>query len=571
MDKDQISQIFANMAVMLEIKGENPFKVRAYENAVRVLEGMKDFEERVKSDTLTEVKGIGENLSKHIAELYNTDRMKEYEKLRKSIPEGLFEIMAIPGIGAKTVKFLYEKLEIKSIGALELTCKHGGLRKYPGYGQKTEEKILRGIAYLRRHIGQHLYSDALAAAMEIFRKIEKNKDVIRAELAGSLRRKKETIKDIDIVVSTKRPESVINFFTKMNEVEKVEAKGETKTTVVLSSGISADLRTVSDKEFPYALHHFTGSKEHNVAMRSRAQKMGYKMNEYGLYKISGKKDVLVRCENEGDIFSELKLDYIEPELRENMGEISAAEEGKLPKLLDPKEMKGVLHVHSDYSDGVSSIEEMAVAAKKMGYSYIGICDHSQSVTYAGGMSIESVKKQWKEINSLNKKLRGIKVLKGIECDILGDGALDYPEKMLNGFDFVIAAVHSRFSMSEDEMTRRIIKAVENPHVHILAHPTGRLLLTREHYKVNMHKVIDAAAENDVAIEINSNPHRLDLDWRLCPYAKSKGVKIAICPDAHSVENLEDIYYGIGIARKGWLTKEDILNTLTLKEIEGWFS
>lgn len=570
MDRHEIARTLDEMAVVFELKGDNPFKIRAYENAARVVEGMEDIEARIEAETLTEVKGIGKNLAGHITELYRTGKIREYVALRKSIPEGLFEILRIPGVGPKKVKFFYEKLHVKDIGQLELVCRAGALRKHEGFGQKTEEKILQGIAYLRRNIGQHLYSDALVAAIDVHERIKGHPSVIRSEVAGSLRRKKEVIKDIDIVAATSEPERLMDFFTGLPQVEKIDAKGETKSAVILKSGISCDLRAVTDKEFPYALHHFTGSKEHNVAMRARAQKMGMKMNEYGLFRVKGAKEELIHCRDESEIFKKLGLEYIPPELRENMGEIEAAEKGRLPRLVEEKDIKGVLHVHTNYSDGINTIEELAAFAKKRGYTYLGICDHSQTAAYAGGLKPVDIKRQWKEIDAVNKKIRGIRVIKGIESDILPDGSLDYSNEMLAQFDFVIASVHAGFNMPEDEMTKRLIKAVANPYTCILGHPTGRLLLSREGYKVDMHKVIDACAKHDVAIELNANPHRLDIDWRLIPYAKEKDVKIAICPDAHMAENILDMMFGVGIARKGWAEKKDVVNCMDVKELQLFF-
>ena len=569
MDKHEIAKTLSDMAIIFELKGENPFKIRAYENAARVVEALDDLEVRIEKDTLTEIMGIGKNLAGHVTELYKTGKIAEYEKLRKTIPEGVFGILEIPGLGPKKVKFLYEKLGVTDIGELELVCKHGSLRKHKGYGKKTEEKILHGIMYLHQNIGQHLYNHALAAALDVFDQIASSPLATRVEIAGSLRRKKEVIKDIDIVAGTKTPDKLMKFFTNLPQVERIDMSGGTKSAVILKSGISCDLRAVSDKEFPYALHHFTGSKEHNVAMRARAQKMGMKMNEYGLFKISGKTEKLIPCKDETEIFARLGLKFIPPEIRENMGEIEAAERGLLPELITEKDVKGILHVHTTYSDGVNTIAELISAARKMGYAYLGICDHSQSASYAGGLKPPDLKKQWKEIDGFNQKLKGFKVLKGIEVDILSDGTLDYPDNILAGFDFVIASVHSHFNMSEDEMTARAVKALSNPYVTILGHPTGRLLLSREPYKINMHKVIEAAAEKNVAIEINANPHRLDIDWRLIPYAKSKGVKIAICPDAHTAENMMDTMFGVGIARKGWLTPADVINTWDVQKLIKW--
>lgn len=559
MDRHEIAIILSEIAAVLEIKGENPFKIRAYENAARTVEGLTHLEELIKAENLTSIKGIGKNLADHITELYKTGRLKEYESLIKSIPEGLLEMLNIPGVGAKKVKVFWEKLGVTTIGELEYACKENRLRDLEGFGQKSQDKILQGILYLKKHEGRYLYPYALAAALPLYNALKKNKDVIRIELAGSLRRCRETVKDIDLLVSTDSPKKVMDVFTKLSDVSDVVSKGETKSAVVLKSGINADLRCVTDAEFPYALHHFTGSKEHNTAMRSRAKKMSLKMNEYGLFK--GNKNI--KCKNEAEIFEKLGLEFIPPELREDMGEIAAAEKGKLPVLIEGKDIKGMLHVHSKYSDGSSTIEELAVAAKEMGYEYIGICDHSQSAAYAGGLKPKDVTAQHKEIDAVNKKVKGITVLKGIETDILADGSLDYRDDILKKFDFVIGSVHSKFSMPEAEMTERLCKALANPYLDILGHPTGRLLLAREGYAVNMEKIIDTAAKFGKSIELNANPHRLDIDWRYGPYVKKKGVKIAICPDAHSIEGLNDIFFGVGIARKGWFTKADVINALSL--------
>lgn len=567
MDRHQIANVLYEIAAVLEIKGDNPFKIRAYENAARTVEGLSNLEELVDEGKLTAIKGIGKNLADHITELYKTGRLKEYEKVLKSVPDGLLGMLSIPGVGAKKIKVFWEKLSITNMGELEYACKENRLRDLDGFGQKSQDKILQGILYLKRHQGRHLYPYALESARPLFEALRKNKDIIRVEIAGSLRRCRETVKDIDMLASTKVSERVMDAFTRLPQVDAVVAKGETKSSVVLKSGINADLRCVTDEEFPYALHHFTGSKEHNTAMRARAKKRSMKMNEYGLFK--GNKNI--RCAGEVEIFRALRLDFIPPELREDMGEIDAAEKGKLPELIEESDIKGMLHVHTNYSDGSNSVEELAGAAQKMGYTYLGICDHSQSAYYAGGLKPAQVKKQHREIDALNKKLKGITVLKGIEADILPDGKIDYKDEVLELFDFVVASVHSKFSMTEAAMTERICKALKHPLVHILGHPTGRLLLAREAYPVDMRKVIDVAAEHGKAIELNANPHRLDIDWRLGPYVKKRGAKIAICPDAHSIEGMLDMKYGVGIARKAWFAKDDIVNAWPLDRFMKWLS
>lgn len=555
------------MAAIFELKGENPFKVRAYQNAVRIVEGLTDdLEDLIKKDELTKIKGIGSHLALHIAELVKTGKLKEYEKLRKSVPEGIFEMLRIQGLGPKKVKAIWEKLKITNVGLLEYACKENRLLELEGFGERMQEKILKGIEYLRRFEDKHLFSTAYAAALEIHRAIANHKSVVHSEISGSIRRRKELIRDIDILASSEKPGPLMNLFVSLPQVDSVTAKGDTKSSVVLKSGIACDLRVVSDKEFPFALHYFTGSKEHNVVMRTLAKKNGIKMNEYGLFK--GTK--LVACKSEAEIFERLGLTFIPPELREDQGEIEAAAKGKLPELLSPDDIIGVFHCHSNWSDGAASIETMAEAAKNLGYKYIGIADHSQSAAYAGGLKPGEVKEQIKEIDKLNKKLKGITILKGSEVDILPDGSLDYPDSILAMFDFVIVSIHSKFNMREDEMTKRIVRGMKNKYASILGHPTGRLLLARDGYPVNMRQVIDAAAEYDVAIEINAHPQRLDLDWRYGKYAKSKGVKVVIAPDAHGPEGLHDMTYGIGIARKGWLEKSDVLNCLSAEEVKRFF-
>ncbi|MFH1873747.1 MAG: DNA polymerase/3'-5' exonuclease PolX [Pseudomonadota bacterium] len=567
MDKHHVANILYEMSQALEIKGDNPFRVRAYQNAARIIESLPgDLEQMLKSGELAEIKGIGSHLLDHIQEILKTGELKEHKHLMKSLPPGIFEMLKIQGVGPKKVAVLWKELAISNVGELEYACKENRLLELPGFGVKMQEKILAGIAYLKRFADQHLYETALFAAQKILEKIKKQKGVIKAEIAGSIRRHKEIVKDIDILVATKNPEPIMQAFVSLPEVESITAHGQTKSSVLLANGIAADLRAVTEEQFPFALHYFTGSKEHNVAMRALAKAKGLKLNEYGLFK----KDKLLACKNEAELFKTLGLVYIPPELRENQGEIPAAARAKLPDLVEQKDLKGVFHVHSNWSDGLATILEMAKASQKIGYKYLGLSDHSRSAQYAGGLKPEDIKKQHQEIDEVNKKLKGFTVLKGIECDILADGSLDYPDSILKSFDFVIISIHSRFNMPEAEMTKRIIKGMQNPYAKILGHPTGRLLLAREGYKIDIPKIIEAAAKNKVAIEINAHPQRLDLDWRYGKFAKDKGVKIVISPDAHDAEGLQHMAYGLGIARKGWLEKSDILNCLPLDEVKKYF-
>ncbi|WP_029687546.1 DNA polymerase/3'-5' exonuclease PolX [Thermoanaerobacter sp. A7A] len=565
MDKKEIANVLNNIGLLLELKGENPFKSRAYYNAARTIELLdEDIEILVKEDRLKGIKGIGEAINKKITELVLTGKMKYYEDLKASIPEGLVEMLKIPGLGPKKIKTIYEKLNITTIRELEYACIENRLIDLAGFGEKTQKKILEGIQFVKQFSGQHLYPEAYTEALKLKEYLDMTKTALVTEIAGSLRRKKEIVKDIDILAAASDSSKVMEAFVNYQDVREVIAKGDTKTSVTLKSGINTDLRVVTEKEFPYALHHFTGSKEHNTAMRHRAKQMGIKMNEYGLFK----GDKLIECKSEEEVFNKLGLLYIPPELRENMGEIEAAEKGELPKLIEEKDIKGVFHVHTTYSDGANTLVEMVEAARKLGYKYIGITDHSKSAFYAGGLKEEDLVRQWEEIEELNKKYNDIVIFKGIESDILPDGSLDYGEEILKQFEFVIASIHSHFRMSKEDMTKRMIKAIENKYTTIIGHVTGRLLLARDSYEIDIYEVIEAAAHYGKIIEINANPYRLDLDWRYVKHAKEKGVKLAICPDAHSIEGLNDVKYGVGIARKGWLEAKDVINTYEVHEICG---
>lgn len=565
MDKKHIAEILAEIGTLLELKGENPFKCRAYHNAARALDGLsEDIGDLIKQKKLGDVKGIGEGLRLKIEELHEKGALKYYEDLKKSVPEGLLQMIRLPGLGPRRAKTIYDKLGVKSVGELEYACKENRLLKLEGFGEKSQDKILHAIQFYRRSQNRFLFSSAWAEAQQIAAELQKDKkNVGRIEIAGSLRRRKEIIKDIDLVVATKNPSAVMKKFVSLPGLKNVVAHGPTKSSVVLSSGIQADLRCVSASEFPFTLHHFTGSREHNIALRSRAQSMGLKMNEYGLFK--GKKSL--PCKSEEEIFKALGLACIPPELRENQGEIEAAEKNKLPHLIDWGDLKGTFHNHSTYSDGVNTVEAMAAQAQKLGLEYMGLSDHSQSAFYAHGMKPADIKRQHREIDALNKRYKNFRIFKGVESDILADGSLDYPEDILKNFDFVIASIHSRFQMDEKEMTGRIIKALKNPYTTMLGHMTGRLLLSREPYRLDVKRIIDTAAANNKIIELNANPYRLDIDWRHLHYAKSAGLKISINPDAHRVEGIADIACGIGIARKGWIEKTDVINTLPLKEME----
>lgn len=566
-DLPEIVEKLEDMANMLEINGTNPFKVRAFFNAARSLEALPgDLVDMVNSGELLEVEGIGKSIFAHVDEMLRTGTFQEFETLQAQMPSGLLDMLRISGMGPKKVKAVWDKLEIRNIVELERAAQENRIAGLPGFGEKTQENILKGIENFRRYSERHLLNIALTEAREIHGEISRHPDVQRSLIGGSLRRFRETIKDIDILVSAREADGIMDTFTSLARVSRVIVKGSTKSSVMLKSGINADLRVVTDDEFAFASHYFTGSKQHNTELRGRAKKMGFKLNEYGLFK----GDASTPCKDESELFATLGLDYIPPELREATGEIAAAERHELPDLIREEDLKGLFHVHTSYSDGTASIDEMAKGARALGFEYLGITDHSKSAAYAGGLPPAKVKKQAEEIKGLNESTKEFRIFHGIEADILNDGALDYDDDTLGTFDFVVASIHSNFGLSEAAMTARIIKAMENPYTTMLGHPTGRVLLTREGYKVDLNAIIDAAAEYDVIIEINSNPYRLDLDWRFLKTARDRGVKIAIGPDAHSVKGMEDFRYGVGMARKGWLTAGDVVNTRSAGEVETLF-
>jgi len=565
MDNRQIAHTLEEMAVVLELTGANTFKVRAYAKAARILYDMREnVGDIIDSGELTSIEGIGENLAKHIEELFRTGKIETYDKLRASVPDGVFEMLRISGLGPKKTGYLWKERNIMTIGELEFLCRSHMVARFPGFGEKTEENMLAGIKSLKKFAGKNLMAEALFLANEIRGEIKSWPEVIRSEIAGSIRRRMEIVRDIDILVATTRPEKVMNRFVSLSNVERVLQHGATKSEVILSSGIQCDLRTVTDAQYPFALYYFTGSKEHNVRMRARAKGRKMKLNEYGLFKGASKKSL--PCRDEAEIFGALGLEYIEPELREDMGEIDAASCSNLPALIDLSDIRGLIHVHSTYTDGAASISELVERARLRGHKYMAICDHSQAVTVAGGMKPADVKRQHEEISRLNRKMKDFRILKGIEVDILPDGSLDFDDDLLATFEVVIASIHSRFGMSEDKMTERIIRGMSNPHVDILAHPTGRLLLAREPYAVDLKRVIDVLGDLGKAVEINAHPQRLDLDWRWCKYAKERDVRFTIGPDAHLLEGLDHVIFGVWTARKGWLEKDDVLNCLSADKL-----
>jgi DNA polymerase (family X) len=558
METARIAQIIDEMGTLLELRGENPFRVRAYHTAAQALVNLAgDLPEMIADGRLKEVAGIGDTMYSKIVQLATTGHLPSYDELRRSTPPGLVALLRIPGLGPKKIKVLHETLKIESMADLRAAGDTGLIAKLKGFGGKTEAKILEGIAFVEKAGERILQSDALRLVAPILAAVRNHPQVIRAEVCGSLRRRAETIGDLDVLFSSKNAPAVLDTFVKLPQVATVLAHGPTKASVRLADGVQCDLRGVEDAQYPFALHYFTGSKAHNIVMRKRALARGLSLNEYALTGADGP----IPCETEADLFKALGLAEIPPELREDHGEIDAALAGRLPSLVERADLTGTFHCHSDWSDGGATLAEMAAAAQARGMQYLGIADHSRSAAYAGGLSIERVREQWAEIDGLNKRFGNeFHLFKGTECDILADGSLDYPDELLDGFDYVVASVHSIFNLPRDEMTKRIVRAVSNPRVTMLGHPTGRLLLARDGYNLDLDAVIDAAAAAGTMIEINANPHRLDLDAIHCRRARQKGVMIVINPDAHSVGGLDDLEYGVSVARRAWLCKDDVWNT-----------
>ncbi|MBE7499457.1 MAG: DNA polymerase/3'-5' exonuclease PolX [Verrucomicrobiales bacterium] len=569
MDKDQVAEILTEIGVLLELKGENPFKTRAYTNAARTLETLTEpIETLVAQNRLGELKGIGDALQEKITTLVTTGRLPYYEDLKASIPAGLSEMLNLPGLGPKKVRALHDRLKIESVTQLEAACRAGQVATLDGFGEKTQTRILEAIAHRRQYAARHLLHEALGVAEPILASLRDHPDVIRCSPAGSLRRWRETIGDIDFVVSSREPAAVIDFFTRQPGVQQVNARGDTKASVLLEGGLQADLRVVADREFPFALAYFTGSKEHNIAMRQRAIARGLRLNEYGLFRSTEEtRDpaLLVACATEEELFAQLGLAYIPPELREDQGEFAAAEQGPWPRLIEWTDLKGSLHNHSNWSDGRGSLDEIADHMRELGCAYWAITDHSRASFQANGLDPARLRQQRAAIGTVNQRLADegsdFRLLSGTEVDILKDG-LDFPDDLLAQLDVVVASLHVPAG-EEAENTKRLIRTAQNPYVHFLGHLTGRLLLRREPARVNQTAVIDACAATGTWIELNCHPARLDLDWRLWAYAKRQGVKCVINPDTHRHEHAGYLRLGAGVARKGGLTPADVINTLGL--------
>lgn len=571
MENLDIAKVFYEIADLLEIKGENPFRIRSYRNAALVIEGLpvniKSIVER-NEEELEEIPGVGKSIHEKIVEILKTGKCGYHQELLKELSPSLLELLKVSGVGPKKVKLFYDELGIRSVEDMERAAIAGRLRDLPGMGEKSEEKILKGIKSLKAGAGRFGLAVGLSYADQIVDYLKQTPGVYDVVPAGSLRRWKETIGDLDILVTAKKAGPVMDRFVSFPDVASVVAKGDTKTTVMLKNGMQTDVRVLEKKAFGAALQYFTGSKAHNVALRDRAKRMGLKISEYGVFKEKGEE--WIAGEKEEDVYKAVGLAWIPPELRENRGEIEAADKGKLPKLIEVEGIKGDLHVHTKASDGGNTVEELVDYAIKKGYEYIAITDHSKAVGIAHGLNEERLLKQIEEINNFNKRLTShvsrFTVLKGTEVDIKSDGTLDHSEKALKKLDVVVAAVHSKFNMTEEDMTKRIIDAMETGLVNIIAHPTGRLLTGREPYPVNMEKLLEAAKKYNVAMEVNAYPDRLDLNDVHCKMARETGVMLVISTDTHHYLQMDYMRFGVNNARRGWVEKKDVLNTRPLNEL-----
>lgn len=572
MTREDAATIFERIATLLEMQGENPFKVRAYRTGAELVESFSgDIMKLAADNQLAGIKGLGEALRDKLHEMATTGRLEFYEKLKAQFPDTIFELFDVSGLGPKKIAALHGELGVSSIADLKRACESGEAAKLSGFGAKVVQKILDSIAFREQHSSEFRQDQVHALVQEILEALRGHPNVSHAEICGSFRRGKETVHDLDFLVSTKQAEKVIDFFVTLPVVVDVIAKGPTKASIHATHGVQCDLRAVASKEFPFALMYFTGSKEHNVAIRQRALSRGWSLNEYAFTPVPDHPNaaVIPPVHDEAELYRALDLDFIDPELRENVGEIAAAEDGSLPRLVQLDNLRGVFHNHTIASDGGGTLRQMAAAAHDLGFQYLGIADHSKSSFQANGLDEHRLLAQIDEIKALNKEYasEGFRVFTGSEVDILKDGSLDFSDEVMAQLDYVVASVHNVFNLPEAEMTKRIIRAIENPHVTMLGHLTGRLLLQRPSYQVNVAAVIDAAAETGTIIELNASAWRLDMDWRWWKLAKEKGVKCSINPDAHSTRGLQDVIFGIKAARKGWLTRKDILNCLPLAEVE----
>ncbi len=567
MTREEISSLFEEIALLLEMKGENPFKVRAYRSGAETVRSYPDdILQMARDNQLSGIKGLGEALRDKLHELATTGRLEYYEKLRAEFPATLFEMFEVQGLGAKKIMLLHRELGISSVADLKQACLDGRIAGQTGFGEKSQHNILESIEHREKNAGRFLLGTVAMVVDRLLDLLRDHPESLRVAACGSYRRGRETIGDIDLLVATPHSASLTEYFSTLPGVNKILVHGETKISVLLDEGMQCDLRAVANAQFPFALLYFTGSKEHNVALRQLANDKGWSLNEYAFTAIRDDAEAIPAINEEADIYQALGLQCIPPEMRENLGEIEAARDNKLPRLIQIGNLRGTFHNHTTESDGRNTLEEMVEAAQDLGLQYFGIADHSKSSFQANGLDEERLLRQVEKIRAMNGKLEGFRIFAGSEVDILKDGALDFSDDVLSQLDYCVASVHNVMNLDEETMTRRIIRAMENPHVTMLGHMTGRLLLKRDACAVNHAKIIDAAAETRTIIELNCSPKRLDMDWRWWHRARDKGVLCSINPDAHSTAQLQYLHYGILQARKGWLRKEDVANTLSLEKI-----
>ncbi|MFL2939007.1 MAG: DNA polymerase/3'-5' exonuclease PolX [Opitutales bacterium] len=577
MDKKDIVEVLERIGTMMEIKGENPFKVRAYFSGARTLQTMEeDLGEVIAEGRLGDIPGIGKALTEKIETLHTTGELEFYDKLVASVPSGLMDLLDIPGLGGKKIKVLHEKLQVDSIESLTQVCQDGKVAELKGFGEKTQEKILSGIKNREAYAARHLWWKAREVADQILPGLQSLPQVERVEAAGSLRRGMETVGDLDFLVASSEPAPIMDWFTGMDGIAEITAHGDTKSSIRFEGGMQADLRVVPNEQFFFALHHFTGSKDHNVRMRQKALSMGLSLSEWGLRpedeKASGRKAGPIEAQSEEDIFEALGLQYVPPALREGMGEVEAAERNELPELLELSDLKGCFHNHTTASDGRNTLEEMAEEADRRGWEYLGISDHSKASFQANGLDEERLARQVEAIHELNQSGRfRVHLFAGCEVDVLSGGKLDFEDEVLDTLDYVVASVHAGLTQDEETMTARFIKAIEHPRVTMVGHLSGRLLLRREASKMDVNRIIDAAVAHGTLLELNANPMRLDLDWRHWKRAAEKGMLCCINPDAHALHHFDYQLAGVNTARKGWLTAEQVLNTKPLAEVKDFLS
>jgi DNA polymerase (family 10) len=559
MKNQQVANIFNEIADLLELKGDNVFRIRAYRRAAQNVDGLTRDVTTLSDEELAAIPGIGKDLIGKIHEYLEKGFVDKHEDLKKEIPKGVVDLLHIPGLGPKKAMQFYDKLKVRSIDELEDAIRTGKLSGLPGIQKKTEENILKGIEYIKRGTDRQPLGRVLPLAEDIIRRMKDAAPVDKIEVAGSIRRVKEMVKDIDILTTSKHPEKVMDSFVGLPQVSRVLTHGPTRSSVITEEGIQVDLRVVDEDSFGAALQYFTGSKQHSIRLREMALKAGLKLNEYGVFKEPG--DKRIGGKTEAEMYKALKLPWIPPELREDTGEIEAALNGKLPDLVTLRDIKGDLHVHTKESDGSHDLDTLVQAAKNKGYSYIAITDHTKGLGVARGLDEKRLAAEIKLIDAANEKLAGFRILKGTEIDIRSDGRLDLADEALAGLDIVVASVHSGFKQSQEQMTRRIIFAIRNPCVSVIAHPTGRLIGERDAYAVDMEAVLKEAAKYGVAMEVNAYPFRLDLNDMQIKRAKEYGVLLAISTDTHVLNQFDFMTYGVSVARRGWAEKKDVLNTL----------